>query len=74
MFCVSRDDDPLFIYTLPLRRSDYELLKREQELDVEFDAFPKKIVDFVTCLDSSCGSHLRGGLYDDNTLFRYTSL
>ncbi|VBB27852.1 unnamed protein product [Acanthocheilonema viteae] len=71
IFCISRDDDPLFIYTLSLRRSEYELLKREQELDAEFDAFPKKIIDFVTCLDSSCGSHLRGGLYNDNTLFRH---
>ncbi|KAM3717936.1 Spindle assembly abnormal protein [Dirofilaria immitis] len=71
IFCVSRDDDPLFIYALSLRRSEYELLKREQELDVEFDAFPKKIIDFVTCLDSSCGSHLRGGIYNDNTLFKF---
>ncbi|VDK88137.1 unnamed protein product [Onchocerca ochengi] len=71
IFCISRDDDPLFIFTLSLRRSEYELLKRDQELDVEFDAFPKKIIDFVTCLDSSCGSHLRGGIYDDNTLFRF---
>ncbi|EFO18574.2 hypothetical protein LOAG_09924 [Loa loa] len=71
IFCISRDDDPLFIYILSLRRSEYESLKREQELDVEFDAFPKKIVDFVTYLDSGCGSHLRGGLYDDNTLFKF---
>uniref|UniRef100_A0A1I8EDQ5 SAS-6_N domain-containing protein n=1 Tax=Wuchereria bancrofti TaxID=6293 RepID=A0A1I8EDQ5_WUCBA len=71
IFCISRDDDPLFIYTLSLRRSEYELMKREQELDVEFDAFPKKIVDFVTCLDSSNGSHLRGGLNDNNALFKF---
>ncbi|VDP12328.1 unnamed protein product, partial [Onchocerca flexuosa] len=71
VFCISRDDDPLFIFTKSLRRSEYELLKRDQELDVEFDAFPKKIIDFVTCLDSSCGSHLRGGIYDENTLFRF---
>ncbi|CAG9537776.1 unnamed protein product [Cercopithifilaria johnstoni] len=71
IFCISRDDDPLFIYMLSLRRSEYELLKQEQELDAEFEAFPKKIVDFVTYLDGSCGSHLRGGLYDDNTLFRF---
>uniref|UniRef100_A0A158Q847 SAS-6_N domain-containing protein n=1 Tax=Elaeophora elaphi TaxID=1147741 RepID=A0A158Q847_9BILA len=71
VFCISRDDDPLFIYTLSLRRSEYELLKREQELDAEFDAFPKKIIDFVSCLDSSCGSHLRGSLSDDNASFRF---
>lgn len=56
---------------LTLRRSDYEALKREQELDVDFDAFPKKIVDFVTSMDSSCGSHLRGSSCDDGAVFRY---
>uniref|UniRef100_A0A915PZ43 Spindle assembly abnormal protein 6 N-terminal domain-containing protein n=1 Tax=Setaria digitata TaxID=48799 RepID=A0A915PZ43_9BILA len=71
VFCISRDDDPLFIYTLSLRRAEYDALKREQELDVEFDAFAKKIVDFVTCLDDNCGSHLRGSISDDAAVFRF---
>ncbi|VDN05780.1 unnamed protein product [Thelazia callipaeda] len=71
MFCISRSDDPLFIYTLTLRRTDYESLKRDQELDVDFDAFPKKIIDFITSLDSSSGSYLRGNGHNDNDTFRF---
>ncbi|VDN25900.1 unnamed protein product, partial [Gongylonema pulchrum] len=71
VFCLSRDEDPLYVYMLALRRNDYELLKREQELDADFDAFPKRIIDFVTCLDSSCGSHLRTGSTDDSSVLKF---
>uniref|UniRef100_A0A915ASM3 Spindle assembly abnormal protein 6 N-terminal domain-containing protein n=1 Tax=Parascaris univalens TaxID=6257 RepID=A0A915ASM3_PARUN len=70
-FILSREEDPRFIYSLSLRRSNYDSLKREQDLLCDFDSFPKMIADFVGDLQRAPNAYLKGRISDDKSQFRF---
>ncbi|VDD96646.1 unnamed protein product [Enterobius vermicularis] len=68
---LSREDDPLFFYYRCVRKSDYDRMRREQNLDSEFNEFPAVIHEFLTDIKDSNESRLQGSFSNEKTRFRY---
>lgn len=60
---ITDDSNPLFLYNLLLSEDDYQHLKREQDLLIDFTAFPEYLVEYLQnpkyvlefCLNENCG-------------------
>ncbi|KRZ32611.1 Spindle assembly abnormal protein 6 -like protein [Trichinella pseudospiralis] len=46
---LSRDDDPLFLYTTSIFEDDFQHIKEQQNLLISFDAFPNKLIELLEC-------------------------
>ncbi|XP_003374485.1 hypothetical protein Tsp_03681 [Trichinella spiralis] len=46
---LSRDDDPLFLYTSSIFEDDFQHIKEQQNLLISFDAFPNKLIELLEC-------------------------
>nr|XP_033784445.1 spindle assembly abnormal protein 6 homolog isoform X2 [Geotrypetes seraphini] len=45
--CLSNDADPFFLYNLTVGEEDFQSLKNQQGLLVEFSAFPQRFIDLL---------------------------
>ena len=45
---LTDEEDPLFLYQLSCSEQDFHALKTEQQLHVDFQAFPNNLVELLT--------------------------
>lgn len=64
-----QEGDPRFVYKLILRKTDFNRIKKDQELDTDFDAFPGEIIDFMQSSDSNIC--VKGFFNSDKSKFRF---
>ncbi|VDN56645.1 unnamed protein product [Dracunculus medinensis] len=67
-FLIMQEGDPRFVYKLILRKTDFNRIKKDQELDTDFDAFPGEIIDFMQSSDSNIC--VKGFFNSDKSKFR----
>ena len=67
---VADEEDPFFLYILDVGEQDFHLLKRDQDLLVEFPVFPSKLVELIDlCIKSENGEELsQEGATDTNSV------
>jgi spindle assembly abnormal protein 6 len=49
---LTDEQDPLFLYTLACSEQDFHILKAEQQLLVDFQAFPQSFVELLNFCSS----------------------
>ena len=66
---LTDESDPLFLYSMTCSEQDYHILKAEQSLLVDFQAFPQSFVEllqFCQSMEEAASSGMSSNSYSQN--------